>query len=119
MIETVSYQKERLKDIPLKADNLMKELRDAGYTLEPTYQGSEMIKLTGRGIYGFLCKDTDTGMLYISHKDCFNKCSDSPIQIRLPKNKKETDFLFRQLTLFGSKEGYDLSGVFDILIGDY
>jgi hypothetical protein len=108
----------RKRNVEVTIDEMVVMLRKANYDVAS--EGDDCYKITGHGIYGFLGKREDEGpvKLYIDHKGCFNKATQCPLQVPLPRNERQINWLFERLTFWGTKSAYKISNEYQFELYD-
>jgi len=89
--------------------------------------GYHFLRIENKGIYGGACTTNEHSNRYLSGKlavdraDCFDKWSKCPINLPLPKNEKEINFIMKKLKWLQTKEGFEVSNnyEFDKWITEY
>lgn len=107
-------------------NNLVERLKKEGYTI--TLENNEhkkeqyiFARITGKSIYGGFCNKINSDEIYtylngkiaIDHEDCFDKWSKCPLNLEIPTNEEQMQYLLKQLEFWGSEEGYDLSNIYE------
>jgi hypothetical protein len=106
-------------------ERLVKTLKDNGYTVEVRrHKIYDFAKIEGNNIVGGFCSKHDendinasytyiNGKIAIDHIDCFDKWRNCPLNLPIPNNDVQMDYLLNQLKFWGSYEGYRASDEYD------
>lgn len=83
-------------------------------------------RIDGKSITGGFCEPNNSGCyvqingrIAFDHVKCFDKWSKCPVSLELPETMKDFLYIVDQLKYVGSKEGYEKSNNFELLIRDY
>ncbi|GAB6427956.1 hypothetical protein bcgnr5372_38460 [Bacillus luti] len=99
-------------------NTLVETLITEGYEVEVTeHEIYKFARITGKDILGGFCSPHDensmdasnsyiNGAVSADHVGCFDKWSKCPLQLPLPTNKVEMDYLINQLKYWSSEDGY-------------
>jgi len=92
-------------------ENLAIALRKENYDIQVVdLQTAPRIRITGNSILGFVDFEYSKDyQIFIDARGCFNKYSDSPITLPIPKNTLEIAFLLQKMQWVTRKEGRDVS----------
>jgi hypothetical protein len=107
----------------LEFDLLTKELQDSGYTVIIESMGVyRFARVSGIGIIGGYCEPTDgkcypyiDGNFAADNAETFNKWSQCPLIVKLPKTTKEAATIVEHLKWLGTAEGGEWSDAFGYL----
>lgn len=109
--------------VPTKFDDLVKALQKSGYKVTVKKEdGYTFANIKGGHIYAGFCSPTTSkgvytyinGKISADHKECFDKWSKCPLNLPLPENEEQMDFLLKQLIFWGSPEGYKKSNEYNL-----
>lgn len=102
-------------------NNLVNELQKNGYKVKVTEEETYLFAyVTGKKIIAGFCTLNDNlsytyinGKIAADHEDCFDKWSKCPLNLLLPKNNKQIQFVLDQLNFWASSEGYKKSNEYE------
>ncbi|MCU7667779.1 hypothetical protein [Bacillus thuringiensis] len=108
-----------------KFNDLVTFLKNNGYSVEVNErQAYKFARVTGNNILAGFCTKHDknhtyaaysyiNGKISADHVDCFDRWRKCPMQLDLPSNSKEMDYVLSQLKHWGSDEGLTISEEYD------
>lgn len=114
--------------------NLVKFIRNLGYTVDVKFQKSFDKKYSGywygrittKSVFGGFCDSNDGGSYWVingrvafDNKRCFDKWGKCPYSLELPRTPEEFQYIADQLKYIRTREGFKRSNEYEIRIRDY